>query len=403
MINIKTLVELFDLHQIENVIAALRFNPEKIVFVGFESVMTAGRRESIERFFAMRGLNIKIEYATVDRYNIQDIQEKLSLILDNNEDCCFDLTGGKELVLVAMGMISARRNVPMVQFNVRTGRLIRVQGSESLPEGEKSAMTIAECVALNGGEVVYNDPLEFHWKISEDFEKDIRVMWDICRENCSKWNKQANSLKAYEMSGETSGLNVTVSLNNMSSRGKSTIPDEKIMKKLCAAGLVRNYSQEKGILSFEYKNRQIKHCLSKAGNILELYAYTTIKKICESSPGYYDDADVGVLVDWNGYEGSARKVRNEIDVMLMRDLVPVFISCKNGEVHKETLYELDTVARQFGGKYAKKVLLATYISHDAESRKYLLHRAAEMDIRVIGGVDKMTESEFISELKSKTM
>ena len=39
-----TLIELFDSCQIENVIAALRFKPQKIVFVGFKEVMTKKRQ-----------------------------------------------------------------------------------------------------------------------------------------------------------------------------------------------------------------------------------------------------------------------------------------------------------------------------------------------------------------------
>ena len=71
-------------------------------------------------------------------------------------------------------------------------------------------------------------------------------------------------------------------------------------------------------------------------------------------------------------------VKNEIDVMLLEGFCPVFISCKNGKVDQMALYELDTVAKRFGGKYAKKILMAG----QEISEGYLL-RAEEMDIECV--------------------
>ena len=86
--------------------------------------------------------------------------------------------------------------------------------------------------------------------------------------------------------------------------------------------------------------------------------------------------------------------------MLAKKLMPVFISCKNGEVHKEALYELDTVAEHYGGKYAEKMMVATYVSSDANSRNYIIKRAEEMNIRLITDVDKMSYKEFLKRIES---
>ena len=123
-------------------------------------------------------------------------------------------------------------------------------------------------------------------------------------------------------------------------------------------------------------------------------------------PSFYDDIDVGIFVDWDGNihnEACSQKdTRNEIDVILMKDLVPIFISCKNGEVKKEALYELSTMADRFGGEYARKVLLATYINNDDESRKAIKQRAQDMNISIIDNVDKMSKEDFIATLRKRT-
>ena len=177
----------------------------------------------------------------------------------------------------------------------------------------------------------------------------------------------------------------------------------RVIEPLCDNGLLRDYTVENGMLKFRYKNSQVKKCLSKAGNILELYARVAVKDINRDEPGFFDDADIGVHIDWDGDAFSGKSVKNEIDLMLMRDMVPVFISCKNGEVHKESLYELSTVAEEFAGEYAKKILLATYITHDAESKKHFLRRASEMNIKVIEDADDLNHREIIRELKTKVL
>ena len=75
--------------------------------------------------------------------------------------------------------------------------------------------------------------------------------------------------------------------------------------------------------------------------------------------------------------------------------MPVFISCKNGVVDADELYKLNTVALRFGGKYAKKVLVATSIPKEKESGKYLIQRARDMNIKLITDVQKFnTDDEF---------
>ena len=101
----------------------------------------------------------------------------------------------------------------------------------------------------------------------------------------------------------------------------------------------------------------------------------------------YSDAMNGVYIDWDG-EISAQQdgydTRNEIDVIMMHGMVPVFVSCKNGYIDKEELYKLNTVATRFGGKYAKKVLIATSLN-DSDSSNYFRQRAEDMGIRLVEG------------------
>ncbi len=395
MFAIKTLVEIFDDNQFNNIIAMVRFKPEKVVFVGYSELMKTRRKNAIERFLAERNMQVDIEYCYVDRYNLDDIVGKLELIVKTNPDCYFDLTGGKELALVAIGTVAAKHNLPMFQLNVRNNNFFKVKNCEMLPSPQVETCTIKQSIILNGGVIPENVFEKFHWDFSEEFCKDIRTMWEICKGSCGKWNRQSTVLMGLSNSWKTDVLEVRI--NN-----KRRELHEEIIKPLFEKGLLTDYEDNGNETVFRYKNNQIRQCLIKAGNILELYALMTVREIMQQDPGYFDDADIGVHIDWDGDEFSGRSVTNEVDIMLMRDMLPVFISCKNGEVHKEALYEISAVAEKFTGMYAKKVLLTTFISHDIESKKFLLQRASEMNISVIDGVDKMTHEEFIKELKEKT-
>ncbi len=404
MITIKTLIELFDESQIENVVAALSFMPEKAVFVGYEDVMTSDRISDLESFLKLKGINISLEYNIVKRDDYEDILSTLSGIVDKNTDCALDLTGGKELVLTAMGEVAANRDIPVFQFNITDGTFIRVKNCDSIKNPSKVSMTISENVVLNGGAVSYGDEGEYRWDLTDDFKADIETMWAISRRNSVKWNKQCSTFEDLEKFGEfTGGTFIKADLDSI----KKPYFNPEIIDKLIKNGLIYNYKNNGHTVSFSCKNKQVKRCLFKAGNILELYTYMYLKEIEATDKTFYDDIDVGVFVDWDGVfhnpDSDKKDTKNEIDIFLMRDIVPVFVSCKNGGVKKEALYELNTVAQKFGGEYAKRYLLCTYINNDAESREFILQRAADMNIQIICDVQKLEKEAFADMLKTRVV
>ncbi len=390
----KTLIELFDECQLNNIVAGLAFKPEKIIFVGYKKVMNKQRTMSLQKFFAVKGIKTELCFEIVPRFDYEYTVNKLNEIIDENRDCCFDLTGGKELVLTAMGEVSALRDVPILQFDVNSGKLVRVKNCSDITEPTKTFMSIEESVCLNGGGVIKSTE-DFVWNFDEDFKQDLEVMRRISTQNVRLWNRQTTVLgKIDEICEDFSSLRISVDLETMKRRKEDTFIDTDFIDELKAQGLILEYIQKGNIVTLRYKNEQVKRCLSKAGNILELYANMLLREIAKEQTGFYDDIEMGVIVDWDGVTGSSVETRNEIDLMLMRDLIPVFISCKNGEVHKEALYELETMAQHFGGEYAKKILLTNYISTDYDSREYIISRARDMGIELIDDAYKLSRRDL---------
>lgn len=145
--------------------------------------------------------------------------------------------------------------------------------------------------------------------------------------------------------------------------------------------------------------------MTKAGTLLELVTLLTAKnmKKTDGTP-YFNDMRTGVMIDWDGVVHNNKDGRadteNEIDVILMKGVVPVFVSCKNGKIPNDELYKLNTVAEQFGSEYARKVLVATDMGKTANSRKYFHERARDMGIQIVEGVHKDGFGKFENILKN---
>ena len=389
----KTLIEIFDECQIKNVITTLLLKPERVVFLGSKNSMSDEKIKIIETFFESRGVKSALLFEKVEKFDFETITKRIAEITEKYPDSVFDITGGKEIAIAAVGKTLADKNIPMIQFDVKESRIVMCEKcNESFAKMHNEQISIDDIVFLNRGKVKNRlNTRDF----DADFIKDIENAWNIAKKGCGNWNRQATTFGNFDKLSKTSdSLFVEADFNELKNTGKEIYINKKIISLLTEGGLICGFKEENGKISFSYKNENVHNLLTKAGNVLELYAYSLIKE----ERGMVGDYAVGVIVDWDGVDDSGAETSNEIDIMLVKGFTPVFISCKNGEVHKEALYELDSVADRFGGEYAEKVMLATYLSGNEEKREYLKMRAKDMGIKLISGIEEMTQEELKTEL-----
>ena len=116
----------------------------------------------------------------------------------------------------------------------------------------------------------------------------------------------------------------------------------------------------------------------------------------------------GVFLDWDTVADEKIETYNEIDVIVMDGVEPAFVSCKNGAIPVDELYKLNAVAERFGGKYAKKVLVASGLGNlksDSGNRAVFIDenirdRAGEMKIKIIDSNCFKTEARLQKALKN---
>ncbi len=393
-----TYVEFFAKTSIENISACLADAAQRVVLVGDDFQLMEYYAKRYEKLFFHRGYKVEFVCKTVNKNKLESIIDALSEIAESCNDCIFDLNGGDELFILAMGIVCERykeKNIKVHRFNIKNNTVIYFDKEGKTIQKKCPQLSVKENVSIYGGNA---SGVDGKWDCNDDFLKDIEKIWQICRQNVRLWNSQISVFEAAEKLKYPSGnrLETTVSIKALkkSFGGKDAVFVKGILDGLRRVGAICAWRLDGKNFSLTYKNDQVKKCLTKAGQALELKIYTAAMSVRDGdgSP-IYNDAETGVIIDWDGKE-EKYDAENEIDVMLMRGLVPVFISCKNGHVAVDELYKLDVVAKRFGGMYAKKALVATALDSSSESARYLAARAESMGIKLILDMQRLNDAEL---------
>lgn len=380
--------EFFDKEPLENIITCLNFKMDKVIFFGHSDLMNQKRiqitRDSLKKICGIEDVKF-IEMSQSNLYRVVEILEKeIQIEQHRGSNCFFDLTGGEGLILVAMGILSTKYQTPLHQYNVWKEELITLNSREipdieALVEKRKIALTLDDTIAMWGGCINYRQQKVVKSQMEDPaFIADFDKLWSVAGKDSKKWNGLSGVFKKL-LNREDEEMNVLVSRKEFQravqqSSGITFKQAEIMIHHLGDIGILEEVWSSEEAIGFRYKNPIIKECMLDAGCALELYAYYE-----KANDARFSDCRVGVHIDWDGdTTGSELDVENEIDVLALEGNIPVFASCKNGKVNQMALYELETVARRFGGRYVRREMIAGQkMTEGYESR------AEEMGIKVI--------------------
>lgn len=409
-------IELFDEDSpIDNILGSLMIKTEKVIFLGANKKKFYVHAQRYQKILSGRGWNTDFEFYSISKNNVDAIVEIFDELIQIYPNCVFDLSGGEDITLVAAGMLQERysdQSIPMYRINPNSRVITSIYGE--LPELREdiSPLTVREMILLHGGDIVYRSEEHtdgtFLWDFNEEFEQDFSTMWEISRQNLSKWNILMTIFSLLDFCENQSTELYTYTVDRQAFRDlmdRKThfrhVP-EHLIQTLHQNNLITEYRRTEHTLHVAFKNAQVMECLCKAGTVWELKIYRELCALTDKKGvNYYDDCLTGVLIDWDGEihdesDSNAPDFRepidviNEIDVIGIRGVTPVFISCKNGNFTQDELFKLSTVAHRFGGKYARKALMASQRKSDT----YFQERAREMNI-------KLSESCLDSDIRSR--
>ncbi len=399
-------IEFLDKEPIENMITCLNYKVDKVIFFGYKEDIEV-KREQTEAFLKRRCHVEEVEFYELSRTNLDDALLNMSEVIDREQSkgnqVFFDVTGGEDLVLIAFGMLAAQKSLAMHKYDIETGWLYELNGTHisacsetaaASQETQQAAKPIAlsqaatkqdilldidKYIEMFGGKVNYTLQKDTKSLDDLDFADDVAALWEICNRYKKSWNIFSEFLRDYcqpdiDLFVTLDIAEVRADIKKGKKFGRKDI--KHIFDECVDIGVFKNFYDMTDNLgetcTFSYKNEEIQDVLWDAGAVLELHTY--MQESVNSQ-----DCKVGVHLDWDGViEGRwGNDTVNEIDVLSLRGYIPTFISCKNGNVDQMALYELETVASRFGGKYSKKVLVAPQGMNKAHRI-----RAREMGIEV---------------------
>ncbi len=369
----QTLIELYDERPLENVLGAETFRPERVVYICPPEI--AGNRRvhrRLRNYFARRGLTTELVFIQAGMYDADGLLELLRGAVRQYPGCALDITGGTDDALFAAGLLSAGTDVPVFTYSRKMNSFYNIRSAPFASElkcGVK--FSVEDFFAMAGGDLrrgrVDNGVLE-------DYMGDIEPFFRLYMANRRQWTKTVSYIQRIAPGSQEgpAPLSVSGGYTLKAERGYVSAPAEALrsMEKI---GFIRGLKivPEKSV-SFRFRDAVVRTFLRDVGAVLELYVY----KACLDT-GLFDDVRLSAVVDWEGDDGRTA-VSNELDVVCTRGVIPVFISCKTGEVHTEALNELAVLRDRFGGEMARAAIV-TATKGGSPTRS----RAHELGIDVI--------------------
>lgn len=397
-----TLIECFDVSHIRNVAGCLRLKPHKLIFLGDEKKMQSPV-ERYRKILKEREQDTVIELCHVDLDDIANITHTLSRLVRSESSCIIDITGGAEQLLIAVGAVLAdldeqhKRHVSVQKFDLFSGQAQDWDGDHKVLSGQFSSLSVRELIALYSGGVYPHgeQPGEGYTPA------ELQLLWELVCQAPKNWNKQIsilNELESRSESDEEIYLLIKYLENSIPDFSKKEGLVRELLENLHHCGVIDNRSSA-DVLCYRYLDPMLRRCVEKAGNVLEIKTLLEARALRINGEPYFSDCQMGVTIDWDGvvHEPSQRipDTRNEIDVLVMRGMIPLFISCKNGNIGEEELYKLHTVAMRFGGACARKMLIATNLERrNTASGSSFIQRARDMNIYLVTDAAELTSADW---------
>ena len=395
-----TIIECFERDPIDNVATCLSLRPNKLVFIGEEEALD----ESVERYRAFlerRRLPITVETLPVKHDDVAEVIRLFSEIIETGDECIIDMAGGDPIVAAAAGAVHERYKdthpVTLQRIDPMTGIAEDSDGDGEAEQISSPKVTVKELIELYGGSIVYPNP-------PREGLEDINPIWNASIRNATQWNRRVGALLEIEKYSVDTGNPLQVAINfgivrgNVANYFDTRALFDALIDDLEDCGVITIADRTEGNFRYRYKSSFARRCLRKQGNVLEYKTLLEARALRKDGRAVFSDCLMSVSIDWDGIihevvYGGIKDTRNEIDVLLMHGLTPVFISCKNGDVEEDELYKLNTVAARFGGEHARKVLIATNCCPDSlDSRMALQQRAADMGIYFEADAANLTDA-----------
>jgi len=368
---LKTLIELYDQTPIKNVLGTEMFRPAEMVLICPPEVEAdRGLRRSLRRYFEHRACPVKLTFIPVSMLDAGKVERVLREILEAHRDCAIDISGGTDASLFAAGAVSG--DTPVFTYSRKKNAFFEIKNApfaRSLPCTVR--LDAESCLLMAGGTLLPG---------RED-NRDLKArlpmvdrLFEVFTAHRRIWNRQISFIQKIS-SSEPGVLEARGRLTEKAGN-KTVTADREMLRALERRGLILDLRLDGDGVAFRFPDETVRFWLRDIGAVLELQVF----RACLAAE-CFDDVVLSAVVNWQGGESQRDGVTNEIDVMAVRGIQPVFISCKTCEIRTEALNELAILRDRFGGKGSRAMIVTSAMA--SKGRAPMRRRAAELGIEVV--------------------
>ena len=384
----RTLIELYDTSPIRNVLATVMFRPQEMILICPPEVAEdPNQKRSLRDFFAYLNCPVKLTLIPVTLLDAGKTERVLREVLESHQDCAIDISGGTDAALFAAGVASG--DTPVFTYSTRKDTFFEIKNApfaRSLPNTVH--LDVRSCLMMAGGTLLPGR--EDNAGLAEMSDR-IDRLFRVYSAFRPQWNRQISYIQKIS-SAEPGVLDAGGQLREKAGN-KNVDADGEFFGALEEAGLILQLQHTDESVSFRFPDERVRFWLRDVGAVLELQVF----RACRAA-GCFDDVVLSAVVNWQSGKINRDSVTNEIDVMAVQGIQPVFISCKTSEVHTDALNELAILRDRFGGKFARAILVTSGVT--GKTREPVRRRADKLSIELVEWEDMSLES-LINRLRNQ--
>ncbi len=313
--------------------------PDIVYFLVDHRTVTLKQVRNIKMTIQSWKPRTRVHYTMVDNDDMYGMQHTLDLIVQNlprDEETYIDLAGGTEMMSIC-GFETARKyGLTPVYLDDKRQHLVDIRTRQNIRKVKH--ISVNDYIMAQGAGRKQNS----HDLPEEDEFDRICEMAEYMFSHLSCWNGLAITLGRLHKS---TGGAMEITLPELFRSGLK----KQLVDRIEALGFWKNTGRWK----YTYASRKYQKYLITYGVWLEMYIYIKAKNI-------FNECCLGLVLDWEA-DNQKKDVSNEIDVLVMKDSTPVFISCKMREINSSDVYEVGYLAKQFAG-YRGKACIATCVN-----------------------------------------
>lgn len=360
--NYDFIIMILDEHNESSILLAEKLKPKEIIYL-YKKDEELKVLNSLRQFYLNKFPNCNFSDEKLGKDTISSIEEIIKRMKSKNTAICLN-QGNKKDILI-MYTLALKHNIDGFFLDIPKEELLKLNlESVQCEKCNFVDLDVEDIIDSIGASIVVDST-----EISEI--NIIENMTNYIASNLDLWKKYKIRLSdnSVFIHDESNPRSIKID-KELLSREEVMLLD-KILNFLEKNGQIKVKELEQ-CLKVTFQNEFIKGFIFKSGTWLEVLTKNIIEEIKS-----IDDIKSGVLFLWNDKES---RVKNELDVVAIKDSVLICVSCKDSKKYDEVaLNELNVYSEQLGGENVIKILVATHPPIKSSISK----RAKEMGINLV--------------------